>query len=187
VFPGAPSLADLWHLAARHHGALKGFVLARAALWSDPAIRRTARQGLAVLAAMVRRLLHLLAREVVLPPLRVRTAPEPLARTIRCRTPRLGFRLTEAKRERFPRTPNPSPTPDTPELSHALFLERLAVLANVYRARHRIARRLARRVQLGRAPLAATPLPAPQLHRLPEGFRGMLEFLDIWLSTPDTS
>jgi hypothetical protein len=187
MFPGAPSLADLWHLAARHHGALKGFVLARAALWSDPAIRRTARQGLAVLAAMLRRLLHLLAREIVLPPLRVRTAPEPLACPARSRKPSLGFRLTEAKRERFRRTSNPSPTPDTPELSHALFLERLGVLANVYRARHRIARRLARRVQLGRAPLAATPLPAPQLHRLPEGFRAMLEFLDIWLSTPDTS
>ena len=152
MLPGAPSLADLWHLAARHHGALKGFVLARAALWSDPTIRRTARQGLAVLAAMLRRLLHLLAREIVLPPLRVRTALEPLDCPARSRKPSLGFRLTEAKRERFPRTSNPSPTPDTPELSHALFLERLAVLANVYRARHRIAR------------------------RLPEGFRAMLDF-----------
>ena len=187
MFPGAPSPADLWHLAARHHGALKGFVLANFALWSDPAIRRTARQGIAVLAAMLRRLLHLVAREVILPPLRVRTAPEPFASPARSRKPALGFRLTEVPRERTPRMPNPSPTPDTPELSYALFLERLAVLANVYRARHRIARRLARRVQSGRAPLAATPLPAPQMRRLPEGFRAMLEFLDVWLVTPDTS
>jgi len=187
MFPGAPSLADLWHLAARHHGALKGFVLARAALWSDPDIRRTARQGLAVLAAMLRRLLHLLAREVVLPPLRIRTAPEPLACRARFRKPSLGFRLTETVRERTSRAPNPAPTPDTPELSHALFLERLAVLANVYRARHRIARRLARRVQSRRAPLAATPLPSPQMQRLPEGFRAMLAFLDVWLNSPDTS
>ena len=187
MFPGAPSLADLWHLAARHHGALKRFVLANFALWSDPAIRRTARQGIAVLAAMLRRLLHLLAREIVLPPLRIRTAPEPFACPARSRKPSLGFRLTEAKRERFPRTSNPSPTPDTPELSHALFLERLAVLANVYRARHRIARRLARRVQSRRTTLVATPLPAPQMQRLPEGFRAMLAFLDLWLAAPDTS
>jgi len=187
MFPGAPSLADLCHLAARHHGALKGFVLARAALWSDPDIRRTARQGLAVLAAMLRRLLHLLAREVVLPPLRIRTAPEPLACRARFRKPSLGFRLTETVRERTSRAPNPAPTPDTPELSHALFLERLAVLANVYRARHRIARRLARRVQSRRAPLAATPLPSPQMQHLPEGFRAMLAFLDVWLNSPDTS
>ena len=187
MFPGAPSLADLWHLAARHYGALKGFVLANFALWSDPAIRRTARQGIAVLAAMLRRLLHLLAREIVLPPLRVRTAPEPLASHGCARKPSLGFRLTETPRERTPRAPNPAPTSDTPELSHALFLERLAVLASVYRARHRIARRLARRVQSNRAPLAATPLPAPQMQRLPEGFRAMLEFLDVWVAAPDTS
>ena len=187
MFPGAPSLADLWHLAARHHCALKRFVLANLAVWSDPAIRRTARQGLAVLAAMLRRLLHLLAREVVLPPLRIRTAPEPLVYPARSRKPSLGFRLTETVRERTPRAPNPAPTPETPELSHALFLERLAVLANVYRARHRIARRLARRVQSRRAPLAATPLPSPQMQRLPEGFRAMLAFLDVWLNSPDTS
>lgn len=187
MFPGAPSLADLWHLAARHHGALKGFVLANLALWSDAAIRRTARQGLAVLTSMLRRLLHLLAREVILPPFRARTAPEPFASPLHSRKPALGFRLTEAPRERAPRTPNPSPTPDTPELSHALFLERLAVLASVYRARHHIARRLARRVQSRRAPIAATPLPAPQMQRLPEGFRAMLEFLDDWLAAPDTS
>lgn len=187
MFPGAPSLADLWQPAARHHGALKGFVLARAALWSDPAIRRTARQGLAVLAAMLRRLLHLLAREVVLPPLRVRTAPEPLDSPVYASKPSLGFRLTETVRERTPREPNPAPTPDTPALSHALFLDRLVVLANAYRARHRIARRLARRAQSRRAPLATAPLRAPQLHRLPEGFRAMLDFLDLWLAAPDTS
>mgnify|MGYP006188784805 CR=1 FL=1 len=61
--------------------------------------RRTALQGIAVLTAMIRRLLHLLALSVPLAPLRPRMALPALPRAP---SPRrlYRFRLTEAKRER---------------------------------------------------------------------------------------
>lgn len=181
-----PTLAELWRLAAQHHDALKGFVIAKANAWHDPAIRRTALQGLAVLAAMVRRLLHLLARTLPLAPLRPRTVLPPLPRA---RGPRrlYRFRLIETKRERPRRAPNPGAVPDPPDLSRALLLERLAAIADAYRRRGAIARRLARRVQSGRAPLAFPPPPAPFWPRLPEGFRTMLAHLSERLAAPDTS
>lgn len=173
----APLLAQLTRLAAQKHDGLKGFVLANAALWQAAAVRRTAREGLAVLAAMLRRLLHLLAWEVVLAPLRERTAPLPLTPLALSRARRLRFRLIEPPRPRPRRTANPHAVPDTPQLAHALVLERLARLAAVYRARHQIARRLARRVQVGRAPLAPAPLPLALAARLHPGF---LEVLDLF-------
>jgi hypothetical protein len=95
----AATLPELWRLAAQHHDALKGFVIARARDWHDRAIRRTALQGIAVLTAMIRRLLHLLALGVPLAPLRPRMALPVLPRAP---SPRrlYRFRLTETKRER---------------------------------------------------------------------------------------
>ena len=181
-----PTLPELWRLAAQHHDALKGFVIARARDWHDPAIRRTALQGIAVLTAMIRRLLHLLALSVPLAPLRPRMA---LPALTSARTPRrlYRFRLIETKRERPRRAPNPDARPEPPELSRALFLERLAAIADAYRRRGAIARRLARRVQAARAPLKAPPVPAPLWPRLPAGFRNMLEHLGHRLAAADTS
>ena len=181
MFTRTPTLAELWHLHAQHHTALKAFVLAKAAFWHEAGVRRTARHGLAVLASMLRRLLHLLALEVALPPLSPRTKLEPIPPLTRSRARRLRFRLTETTRERPRRTKNPHPAPDTAELAHALVLGRLALLAHVYRARHRIARRLARRVQSGRAPLAALPLPPVLYARVLAGFRIWLDYLDVRL------
>jgi hypothetical protein len=184
MFPGAPTLPELLRLHAQHHNTLKAFVLAKAMLWHDAAIRRTARQGLAVLAAMLRRLLHLMAREVALPPLRPQCelAPMPRLTPPRARPPR--FRLIEGPRERPPRARNPAPMPDTPQLAHAIVLERLAVLASVWRRRHRIARRLARRVRGGLATLYTPALPVRDHARLPRGFADLLDFLDVWIEHP---
>lgn len=181
-----PTLPELWRLAAQHHDALKGFVIARARDWHEAGVRRTARQGLAVLAAMIRRLLHLLALTVPLAPLRPRTALPVLPRA---RGPRhlYRFRLIETKRERPRRAPNPDAQPDPQELSRALMLERLAAMAEAYRRRGAIARRLARRVKGARAPMRAPPVSAPLWPRLPAGFRNMLDHLDQRLAAADTS
>jgi hypothetical protein len=97
------------------------------------------------------------------------------------------FHLTEAKRERPRRAPNPEAQPDPPELSRALFLERLAAIADAYRRRGAIARRLARPVQSARAPLRTPPVPAALWPRLPGGFRNMLDHLGQRLAGADTS
>jgi hypothetical protein len=95
------------------------------------------------------------------------------------------FRLHEAPPERWRGPPNPDPVPEPPELSRALFLARLDNLAAVYRARRRIARRLARYME--RRIVAASPhlrrpaLPPDRFARLAPGFRAMLDFLDLWL------
>jgi hypothetical protein len=186
--PAAPSLPDLFRLCAQHHGALTGFVRRRRADWADIRVRRTAREGLAVLAAMLRRLIWWLAREQILPPLRPReAAPPPVSGSRARHMP--AFRLCEAPRERRAHAPNPCPTPDTDELSHALVLQRLETLAAAWRARHRLARLLARRLTRSDSKPA---LRRPALHhsahaRLPDGFRDMLDYLDEALTSPDTS
>ncbi len=155
-------------MAAQHHGALRGYALRHAAGWADPGVRRTANNGLVLLTAMIRRLLHLLALDVLLPPLRPRSAPPPIPRLTPPRPRRRKLRLTDTPRERMPRGANPNPAPDTPELSHALFLERLAVLAGAWRARDRIARRLARRVQSAQTePVLRALPPALRARALP--------------------
>jgi hypothetical protein len=176
--PG-PSLDDLWSLAAQHHGALKRYVLARAESWADPAIRRTAHHGLAILTAMIRRLICLMALGVVLPPLRPRAHLAPIPRLTPPRKPRHHLRLTDTPRDRPRRTANPAPTPDTPDLSRTLLLERLAVLAAAYRARRRIARRIARRVQSASTPrLRAASLTPALRARIPEAAARLLDHID---------
>lgn len=178
MFPGAPTLDEFWRMHAQHHMTLKRFVVAHMLRWHDAAIRRTARQGLAVLTAMLRRLLHLMAREEVLAPLSVRSDLPPLERLAPPGQRHPRFRLIEGPRERPRRGAGPGAVPDTPELAHALVLERLFVLAAVYRRRRAIARRLARRVQAGRATLYTPALPLRDYPRLPEGFTRLLDYLD---------
>jgi hypothetical protein len=175
---GGPSLDELWRLAARHHGALKGFVLRMAARWTDPAIRRTANHGIAVLTAMIRRLLHLLALEVDLGPLAPRAALPPIARLAPPRARRHRLRLGDIPRDRCRRDRNPAAEPETPDFARARLLERLAVLADAYRARHRIARRLARRAQSAALRRRERALP-PALHvRIASGFTDVLDYID---------
>ncbi len=196
-------LCELFRLCAQQHGMLKAFLLANAGLWGDITVRRKARLGLAVVTSMLRRLIHLLAREQVLPPLRVRTAPPtplpvpetspsslpPPPPSMCCQSdaPRRRFRLIETPRTRPRAAPNPDAAPDSPALTHAIFMERLARLADAWRARHRIARRLARRVRGRAAPLRALCLPA-QIHaHAPSGVTRFLDALQDWLNDPDTS
>jgi hypothetical protein len=182
MIPPGPTLPELWRMAAQHHGALRRFAVREAAGWADPAIRRTARRGLALLTAMIRRLLHLLALDVLLPPLRPRSDLAAIAPLTPPRARRHRFRLTETPRERAPRYANPDPAPDTPELSHALFLERLAVLAAAWRARDRIARRLARRVQPASAKPSLRPLPPALRARALPGLIAVHDYVEECLA-----
>jgi hypothetical protein len=186
MFPGAPSLQTLLDLHRQHHVRLARFVRGGAARWGEAAFRRTARRGLAVLTAMLRRLLHLMAMALPLAPLRPRPAPPPpLPRVARARAYR--FRLHEQPPERFPRARGPDSVPDTDGFTAALFLSRLDNLAAVWRARHRIARRLARRVRASAQRLSRPALKGPAHARLPRGFAAMLDFLDGALARADTS
>ena len=190
VMPTDHALPEIWRLTAQHHAALKGFAAMHGGNWTL-AIRRTAWLGLAVLAATLRRLIHLLAMDIVLAPIRARDDSAPLPplapEIVAPRRPALRFRLIETPRARRPRAPNPDRVPDPPEFNHALFLDRLAVLAEVYRARARFARRLARRVQSRRAPLRRPPLPKRLYVRAPQAFTQLLANLDSLLAAPDSS
>ncbi len=183
---GAPTLTELWQMAAMHHRALRGFAAAHVAHWNISA-RRTAWHGLAVLAAMLRRLIHLMARDVALPPPSVRDDDLPPLPTLAPRRPALRFRLTESERPQSSRAANPDRVPDSPAFDHARFLDRLAVLAEVYRARARLARRLGRRAQTGRARLRTPPLPPRLRARVRPGLLEVLDHLGHRLAAPDTS
>ena len=186
MFPGAPYLQMLLDLHRQHHVRLARFVHGGAARWGEAGFRRTARQGIAVLNAMLRRLLHLMAMALPLAPLRPPAdPPPPLPRVASVRAYR--FRLHEQPPERFPRARGPDSVPDTDGFTAALFLSRLDNLAAVWRARHRIARRLARRVRASAQRLSRPALKGPAHARLPRGFAAMLDFLDGTLARADTS
>jgi len=137
---------------------------------------------------MIRRLIRLMAMEIVLAPLFPRDMSDPLRPLAPGPgRPSLSFSLTETVREPCRRHPNPDRVPDTPQFNRAFFLDRLAVLADVYRARARLARRLARRVQTGRARLNALPLPKRLYDRTLPAFKKLLDFLGELLSTVDSS
>jgi hypothetical protein len=173
-------------LHRQHHVRLARFVRGGAARWGEAGFRRTARQGLAVLTAMLRRLLHLMAMALPVAPLRPRAdPPPPLPRVASARAYR--FRLHEQPPERFPRARGPDSAPDTDGFTAALFLSRLDNLAAVWRARHRIARRLARRARASALRLSRPALKGPAHARLPRGFAAMLAFLDGALARADTS
>lgn len=185
MFAGMP-LHDIWRHVSVHHTILKAFALEHAGGWTLR-IRRTAWVGLAVLASMIRRLIHLMALEIRLAPLGVRGERDPFPPSAGAPRRRLGFCLTEAPPQARGRVPGGTLVPDPPELNHAIFLERLAVLVDVYRARLRLARRLARRVQARRAPLRTLPLPARAWAQALPGFRVMLRSLDARFPAPDSS
>jgi len=186
MFPGAPSLQLLLDLHRQHHVRLARFVRQPAARWGEAGFQRTARQGLTVLTAMLRRLLHLMAMALLLAPLRPRAdPPPPLPRVASVRAYR--FRLHEQPPKRFPRARGPDADPDKNGFTAALFLSRLDTLAAVWRARHRIARRLARRARTSAERLSRPALKGPAHARLPRGFAAMLDFLDRCLFEPDTS
>ncbi len=140
----APSLPVLCEAAAQLFMAVKGYALREAARWHEAAVRRLALGGLAAFAASLRRLIHLLAREEVLAPLRERT-DLPRAETGPPASRRYRFRLHEEPPPRPKREASPLARPDPADFAHALFLSRLSNLSAAWRARRRIARRLARR------------------------------------------
>jgi hypothetical protein len=180
-------LPNLWRLFVRHHGALCGFARAHQSLWT-PEIRRMALHALAFISAMLRRLIHLEAMEITVlpcPPRDPAARLSPLGASAPARPP-LRFRLTETPRRRARSAAIGGRAPDSPDLSHALFLERLGRLASVYRARHRLARRLARRVRSGCAPLRRPALPARIHRRAPQVFIEQLAALDRRIATRDS-
>lgn len=182
----APSLPVLCAAAAWLFTSVKGYALREAARWHEAAVRRLALGGLAAFAASLRRLIHLLAREEMLAPLRPhtdlpRTDPGPRAAR------RYRFRLHEAPPPRPKRLPNPERTEDTPELSHAIFLSRLSNLAAAWRARRRIARRLARRWAASAARLRRPAFGPHAAVRLPPPVLAYVTHLAARLTAPDTS
>lgn len=181
------SLHDIWRHVTVHHTILKAFALEHSGGWTLR-IRRTAWVGLAVLASMIRRLIHLMALEIRLAPLGIRAERDPFPpSSFAPRRRGLSFRLTEAPPETCGRASGSALVPDPPELNHAIFLDRLSALVDVYRARFRLARRLARRVQARLAPLRALPLPARAWAQALPGFRTMLHSLDARFPAPDSS
>lgn len=122
-----PSLPELWSFVVMHHGALKGFALRNAASWTKD-VRRTAWTGLAVLASMLRRLIHLMAKDLPLAPLYpaepgTPLPPLPAARRPRPRPPRPPSGAPRADRRR---APAPAPPPAAPLRQHPARLHRHA-------------------------------------------------------------
>jgi hypothetical protein len=165
---------------------LKTYAKDEKKIWNR-ARRRHAWDGLAVFASLLRRLIHLMARAVPLAPIHPDTdgsAPRaPPGPGLRLR-PRLAFRLIETAQVRRRQPQNPAHVPDTPAFDRARFLDRLSALARVYRERERLARRLARRVQSGRAPLRARPLPKQVYPRVHPAFSSLLDTLSAVLRGP---
>lgn len=182
----APTLPVLCEAAAWLFTAVKGYALREVARWQEAAVRRLALGGLAAFAASLRRLIHLLAREEVLAPLRERTDLSP-AEPGQPAARRYRFRLHEAPPPRSKRQPNPNRTEDTAELSHAIFLSRMSNLAAAWRARRRIARRLARRWAASAARLKRPAFGPHAAARLPPPVLAYITYLDARLAAPDTS
>lgn len=184
------SLRELWSYVVMHHGALKGFARRKANGWTKD-VRRTAWTGLAVLASMIRRLIHLMAKDIPLAPIFPQEAPSPLPPMPPLAPqgrPRIPFRLSETARDPYRRGQNPNHVPETPDFNLERFLDRLSACAAAYRARERLARRIARRVQTGRAALRALPLPPRLYIRTAAGFTNILDHIDARLAAPpDTS
>lgn len=181
-----PPLHELCRCAVVTHTVLKTYAKDETKIWNR-ARRRHAWDGLAVFASLLRRLIHLMARAVPLAPIHPdtdgsapRTPPGPGLR----RRPRLAFRLIETAQVRRRQPQNPAHVPDTPAFDRARFLDRLSALARVYRERERLARRLARRVQSGRAPLRARPLPKQVYPRVHPAFSSLLDTLSAVLRGP---
>jgi hypothetical protein len=182
----APSLPVLCEAAAQLFMAVKGYALREAARWREAAVRRLALGGLAAFAASLRRLIHLLAREEVLAPLRVRT-DLPRSETGPPAARRYRFRLHEQPPPRPKRDANPHARPDPADFAHALFLSRLSNLAAAWRARRRIARRLARRWAASAARLKRPAFTPHVAARLPPPVLAYVTHLEARLTAPDTS
>ncbi|MFN3911503.1 hypothetical protein [Hyphomonas sp.] len=133
---------DLWYPLAQLLAALRTLLRA-AAPDAFAAIARDARAQLAVLTALVRRYIHILAAETPLPPLR--TAAPPTDRKTSAPAPRRDRRALFQLLE-LPAAPGrPGSGEDPPALQWALLIEAAARLAAVLADPAPHARRLARR------------------------------------------
>lgn len=133
---------DLWYPLAQLLAALR-LLLRTAAPEGFAAIARDARAQLAALTALVRRYIHILAAEIILPPLRTEAPPtDKPARPVSSSRPRRAlFQLLEVPGARS----QPSAGEDPPALQWALLVEAAARLAAVLADPAPHARRLARR------------------------------------------
>ncbi len=180
----------LVRMYAGYHSLVLRAARADGPRWGEARVRRIALNSLALLEAMLRRLIFLLAAMVRLGPLRPRHPPLlPAPRRPRGLA-RYRFRLDEMPRERWASRRNPEGGADPPELMHALFMARLENLAAVYRARMKIARRAARRLAArhitGRPALRCPPVPQRLIDTLSPEVRALLLETDR-RTRPDTS
>ena len=165
---------DLWYPIAALLSALRRLLRA-ADPYAFAAIAREARAQLAVVTALIRRYIHILAAELVLPPLRAPVAPAD--------NPAAGVR--RASGYLFPLIETPSRASassagqDPPELQCALLMDAAGRLVSVLANPARHARRLARRFGTLLAPgLRAMPVPWHITRRLPPGLDRLLMRLD---------
>ncbi|MFN3312720.1 MAG: hypothetical protein ACK46Q_04555 [Hyphomonas sp.] len=157
---------ELWNTLVHLLGLLRQ-LLAATAPEAFAAISAEARARLAHLTAMVRRYIHILAAEIILPPLQTAPAYPSVPAQVKCqRASRETFALLE-----HPPMPGQCHTPaserDPPELQWALLWEAALRLSAVLRDPARHARRLARYRQRGHAaPLRGLPVRWAVLRRL---------------------
>jgi hypothetical protein len=165
---------DLWYPIAALLSALRRLLRA-ADPYAFADIAGEARAQLAVLTALIRRYIHILAAELILPPPRA-TAPRPDPPAAEAR--RAGgylFPLIEAP----PRAGASSPGEDPPELQWALLMESARRLVSVLADPARHARRLARRFGTLLTPgLRDLPVPWHITRRIPPGLDMLLTRLD---------
>jgi hypothetical protein len=155
---------DLWYPLAQLLVALR-LLLRNAAPDGFAAIARDARAQLAALTALVRRYIHILAAEIILPPLRAETPPtDKPVRDPRRKGPRRAlFQLFELPAV----SGRPAKGEDPPALQWALLVEAAARLAAVLADPAPHARRLARRFGTLLVPgLRDLPVPWHVIRRL---------------------
>lgn len=166
---------DYWYPIANLLVALRRLVLATPPE-AFASIARDARAHLAALAALVRRYIHLLAGEIVLPPSRPASplAGDPDER-IRCSARRYRFALTEGKAC----SGGPGTGDDPPEMQWQIMMEALDRLKSVLAHPAPHALRLARFLRRhGAAPLRELPVPWHIVRRIGPALDTLLLRLD---------
>jgi hypothetical protein len=166
---------DLWYPIAALLSALRK--LLRATSPGDfAAIAREARAQLIVITALVRRYIHILAAEILLPPPR---AIAPQADHTAGGAPQGAGRYVFPLIEMPSRASGPRDGEDPPELQWALLMESARRLVSVLADPARHARRLARRFGTLLTPgLRDLPVPWHITRRIPPGLDMLLTRLD---------
>ena len=176
---------ELWHSIARMLLTLRD-MLRGLSPGGFPAMATHIATELRLCGALVRRYLFALAREIILPPLRLAAAHQPTQAAPSAQVHDRARRFDPGER-RCPKAafrPGTAPDP-APELQWALALHSAEVLLAALRDPLPLARRLAFRLARGKAPpLRELPVPSHVLRAVHPLFDALLMRLDA-LARPD--